>query len=614
MAEPQTFSNRGRFLVLLATYLCLAMVVIFAGSRYFRTVQLYQPQASEFSFEGNDWVEWMDSDSGIIASHVHPILAYKPSLLREIVQPGDRLRKVDYKEVYNAESIEKITRSAPPGKVFAYQLQRENPVALSTEVLNLLVVNGFRLSFSFNRIGFYWQLMLWITGVGAFASVLILLILLPIIRENIRLNRPLLLVILASLLLFGNQFARYLYLIVENDLTETGIEKIFVFIHVGCVFAYSTTYLLFRMGSHSRLSTIPSVLAGLLLLAGVFHILFISNNLGLFHDLIESTTLLYFLIHVLGGVGLFFVGTSGSFTLRRHWDLRIIGIVSLLVFVHFLGTITPLPWANPYNEHVFFVISILLFFPLANVAFFPLRFGRVIVVLTQTIQYLIFFATSIFLFLVIDQLFEYTLGGNPYRMILEIITLILAVMLFRSIYLANEQRLSKYFVSSQQERTNRIRSFMAQIPQYTSPEQLLSDLQDKLNELFEPEELILWWKGSFGGENSPITLLVEPESVYQRLSLKNTVWSKNKQISAFLLPSDEEPGMLRSPFSLASPITVNEDNHGLLLLGRKKNGVYNISDLGLLSQVIQRTQLTLNVLLLITREKELLQENNMRRI
>ena len=45
-----------------------------------------------------------------------------------------------------------------------------------------------------------------------------------------------------------------------------------------------------------------------------------------------------------------------------------------------------------------------------------------------------------------------------------------------------------------------------------------------------------------------------------------------------------------------------------MMLGKKKRGVYNLSDLALISELIQQTQLTLNVLQLIQREKELIQQ------
>ena len=59
---------------------------------------------------------------------------------------------------------------------------------------------------------------------------------------------------------------------------------------------------------------------------------------------------------------------------------------------------------------------------------------------------------------------------------------------------------------------------------------------------------------------------------------------------------------------MISTISIEEGDYLLLRLGKKKRGVYNLSDLELISQIVQQTQLTLNVLVLNQREVELVQQ------
>jgi len=101
-----------------------------------------------------------------------------------------------------------------------------------------------------------------------------------------------------------------------------------------------------------------------------------------------------------------------------------------------------------------------------------------------------------------------------------------------------------------------------------------------------------------------------PKELYQKLRENNMVWSRNKEISPLTLDEELETEMLDSSLALVSALTieVDEDRYGLLLLGKKKRGVYNLSDLDLISQLVQQTQLTINVMRRVEREKELVEQ------
>ncbi|MEM9897435.1 MAG: histidine kinase, partial [Bacteroidota bacterium] len=202
------------------------------------------------------------------------------------------------------------------------------------------------------------------------------------------------------------------------------------------------------------------------------------------------------------------------------------------------------------------------------------------------------------------------------RRILEFITFLVVLIVIRLLYLSNEDKLSRYFVSSEQERLAEIKSFIARISQYTSPETLVDDLRTELKKFFHTDFVEFWWSPETNEaeeekalrEEMAINSDLDLEQIYQQLEARNTIWSKTKVISTFRLEKEEEKALTQTPIHLLSTITVEEGRYALMQLGKKKRGVYNLTDLEIISQLIQQTQLTLNVLSLLQREKELIQQ------
>ncbi|MEZ4772155.1 MAG: histidine kinase [Bacteroidia bacterium] len=592
------------YLTLGIFYLGLATLIFSFYSRSLQVRTFHSDEETEAVFEGNDWVTWKDTPKGVVVTNVHPLPLYKP-IDKDRLRIGDRLLSMDYTTITQAEVVDNITKSSRPGYIFIARVERTDPTNLSVETREPLIRNGFRLTFSFNQFAAYWHIISWVVGIGAFVSLVMLVILLPIIRGSIRDYLPLLGIVITALLFFMLQLLHHVYLIVESDLVSTGFEKVFILIYCLLLFMYGGYYFYFKSESKNILFVLPSVLAGGYLLYNFYDIIFVSGELKYFHDIIENYSALYFLMHVLTGVVLYLEDNWKVRAMRRLVGLMVIAGVSLLgIWYYFL----PHPSAVINKEHIFFLLNLLLFFPLINATFLQLQFGKVSLVVTQTLQYMVAFLVSVILYLLVIQLFDYTQPNIQYRRLLEFVTFVILVVVLRLIYVSNENRLSKYFVSSQQEKLSRFKSFIARIPQYTSSRILRKDLVEQLTEFFNAEVVHLWWKGDAPDSSAEQAHHEKQESIYGQLTRQLTVWSKTKEISPFRLTNDLEKYVLNSPYTLISPITVDKDDYALLLLGKKKRGVYNLSDLELISQLIQQTQLTLNVLQLITREKELIQQ------
>jgi len=567
------------------------------------TIEAEQIDASlEADFKGSDWVSWEHTGRGVYAKTVHPLPSYKPNVYRGI-QAGDRLLELDYNPITQPEVADRITAAARPGHPFVAIIQPNDPYSPTGNGEQAFFSNGFYLTFTFNDIPLYWYAIVWIVGFGAFVALVMLAILFPILRGNWKENLPLTGVVFGALLFFLVRLLRHLYLIIESDLTSIAYEKVHILIYCIVLFVYIISYFHFK-AKFKIYFLIPSILSGGFMLFKVYQIIFIDQHLKYFHELIEDYTALFFLIHTISALALFL--TSAQKQESRSGVLGLIGVIvlSILGIVYFSIEGSD---ALIHREHIYFVYSLLLFFPLVNATLLQLQFGKVSLVITRTIQYLVFFIFSIVLYLVIIQLFNY-LPGIQYREILEFISFILLMLVFYLILKANQDKLSKYFVTAQQERLNKFKSFIAQIPQYTSSVNLRTDLVEKMMEFFNASTVHLWWNADLAENEAEERYYNTNVAIFKQLEQNKSVWSKSKEIAAFKLDDETETHVQALPYSLISPIKVDEERHALLMLGKKRRGVYNLSDLELVSQLVQQAQLTLNILQLYAREKDLIQQ------
>jgi LytS/YehU family sensor histidine kinase len=142
---------------------------------------------------------------------------------------------------------------------------------------------------------------------------------------------------------------------------------------------------------------------------------------------------------------------------------------------------------------------------------------------------------------------------------------------------------------------------VAGIPQYTSSAQLREGTREQLKKYFETTEMELWWAPE-DAENA------DYKRFFENMESAHATWSRSKELSDFQFEEADEEKAMATRFSLIAPVRASKEEFGLLLMGRKKRRVYNLSDLELISQLIQQMQLSLNVLQLLQRERELLEK------
>ncbi|MCB9231828.1 MAG: histidine kinase [Bacteroidia bacterium] len=604
----QTKLKKAVLLIFTTLWLLLLAGTASFWNQYTR-LQLLELDAPEHDhFGGNDWVKWEDSPNGIVASQIHPLIDGNSDLRDGYIQKGDLLRKIDYREVFKADMVEDLCLRNPPGRVFIYQLERKDPGAFQAEILTPFIRLGFVPPYTFADSGFLWRIFVWMVALGTFLALVTFLIMAPLTRGKLGENIFLMLTILTGLGLFLFQFIRHVALLLETDLTHLNFEKFFTAGFGLLLVIYSGFYLLARGEKSSRWFTLPSLAIGLALAAQGIAAVY-SNQFWIYSRLIITTQIWLFLLHVVTGLAL---SVAEKWKTRSRMD-RTFHILALagsfpLFLVYTLGTLG-LDFLGGPGEIPLFLAHGAIFIPLVNLAAGELKFGKVSVVLTQSILYLLFSLLVVFTYLLLHELLNYAGIVFRYRNLFEIAILVVLGLAGRFIFQRNEGRLRRYFVLTQQERLDRFNEFIQKIPQHTSSEALAQDVELELGKFFGTTlvELIL-------KEDDPAALragLDARDLEVVREALENTggFWARNKQLSEAKLPDSIEEKLSLVQVNLIYLIRVKERLHGWLFLGRRESGVYNLSDLELISRALQQTRLTLDVLDLIEREKLLMEKN-----
>lgn len=589
--------------------LLLVWVGLLAGSCWHFYTQAQSQLPGEFSempvgYGGNEWVTWENSADGVVAVQVHPLISGNGFLQNRYIQKGDVLRKLDYEDVYDAEVVNEIVAHASPGSVLLFQVERKTALGQGTRWENLFIENSFDPVFSFTQQRALWSLFPWMVILGTFLSLTSLLILYPILRPVLRTNWPLLGVVALAFGVFGTTLVRHLNLLVRTEYSQIESERVFIFVFALFVLTYSCIAMRSLLVSAAKWLILGAVAVGILWMVLLWQCLW-GNAFGDFVPGVERFVLFFLLATVLTRLALSVLEKWRG----RSWIDKVFHILSLLyVLPLFLDLFPGLGSVEPRETTLFFGLGAALI-PMISSTASQLKFGRVSVVLTSSIQFIVFSGLVLLLYYLLRTTFQ-TLGLQfKYQNYLEVAVVVLLVLAVRGLYQAYEPRFRRYFILAQQEKRDRLDAFIARIPQYSSSRQLMDDLVEALRSYFGAGKVSLWMRHEESAGDAVDMAETQLVDVFGVLQTRQTHWAKNRQMTMEILPQAVEGPLSSSPYAFCSALGVNDEIYGLLLLGQKGRGVYNLDDLELISRTIQQTQLTLGVLHLLERERLLLQKN-----
>lgn len=559
-------------------------------------------------FGGNDWVRWDNGPNGVYAASVHPLIKGNPLLASNYIQENDLLRRMDFKDVYQSDMVDQVVRQSPPGTVILFQVERSNTSSGLRTWESVFVELSFDPLFEFKESHTLWSLFPWIVLPGAFLSLISLFIIFPIVRTRWRQAWPLFGVILASFLLFLALVLRHLNLLVRVDYNTVNFEEGFVLVFAALIVVHGLVALRSRLRNAWRLALLPGL--GLAAYFGyrLSKALF-GEHFEAYGEAVERYLVGFLLLHVLVAL---LVSLAEKWRGRSRID-KTFHVLSLLYVLPLaflaLAPAGSLSGDGRLFEWTMFLSMGTVMIPMISATASQFKFGRVSVVLTSSIQYFVFAGIALLLYYLLDRLLIELGLAFKYKEYLEVSALIVAMLVLRWAYQSNEGRLRRYFVLAQQDRRDKIDRFIARIPQYASSHRLLDDLAAGLKEYFGTGQVTIWMEGL---ENAGDPLRIDKgvvEAIYAYLQVNQVYWSRSRQVTQGALPSEVEDPLSASTYAFANALAVNDEIYGLLLIGRKKRGVFNLEDLEVISRAIQQTQLTLGVLHLLERERLLMQKN-----
>ncbi|MEZ4685710.1 MAG: histidine kinase [Bacteroidia bacterium] len=546
----------------------------------------FYEQSDASAFPGNDWIHWENQGGAVVAKSLHPLQRYK-AFPRQKINKGDRLRKINYFDIPNAEAAQRLIASSQQGKTFIYQITPSgstNEASYETRRVRA----GFMLPFMANDHPGWWRLQAWLAGLLMVVALMVALILFPIVKKRLLRYAGLLAVVGLAMLVAGWQSLHVLYLVLESDLVDTTMSRL------------STAVIAIGLGLYGfAFIWSKKAVPGWMRLAGLVPLVAtaIWTNAWLLEPrsmfqlpwLIETATGSFWLL-LAGGLALD-MGSSG----RLNTLARIKAIALLVVLAFFV-----LSWQEAkFLELNIMALHVLLYLPLLDAAQNELRFGKVSLVVTRALQAVAFVAFSLLGYFMISSLLSAMLPSSPYRPLLDVLVLLLALLAGRWLYRANERRLGAYFTTTQQNKLEDFRVFLASIPRYTSEETLKQDILERVKHFFETETS--WWM--------PDEAEVWEHMFRDQLTAQRNFWAGSPELGGLRPDAGMQQQLDQWPWVLALPLSAEDPEADMLLLARKRRGVYNLADLDLLFQLARQTHLTLNVLSLMNRERDLMQRN-----
>jgi signal transduction histidine kinase len=597
--------------VLLVAFAILAMTAWSYWQRVSWGRQVQIEGVEEPNFGGNDWVVWEDSEDGVVARSIHPLIKSNPLLYDQFFREGDILRRIEYdapEDIYRAEMVRELSRHTAPGTVVLYWVDRLGSTQPGGGWRSLLIEHSFRPSFTFVDNHTLWSFSPWFLMVGNFIALITILIILPIVRRAFKESWSILLVVLISFLVFLTMGVHHLNLLVNNSYNSSELEQGFTFAIALLLPLYGVATFTSRVNVKWRwLAIIHLIVIGL---SGVlFWELIYRASYFLFAVATQQYVLTLFTLMVLTMLLLsIFQMWTGRSRIDKTFHVLALLYVGPLFLLYFgnLWQWSVLPKTTEFTDLLCYGA---IFIPLINAAAAQLKFGRVSLVLTTTLQYVVLSALVLLLYYILHlSLISFGLSIK-YQAYLELALVIVVVFILRAVYKQYEPSVRRYFVLAQQSRRDKIDRFISSISQYPSSQKLLDDLVVSLREYYGASIVGIRIKGDPDSGNEIGIDEVRFEELYRYLKTNGIVWARNRQITQHQFPAAIEAMMQPSPFALAAQITVNAQIYGMIMVGRKRRGVFNIDDQELLQRIIQQTRLTLGVLHLLEREKLLMQKN-----
>ncbi|MCE3007272.1 MAG: histidine kinase [Bacteroidetes bacterium] len=555
-------------------------------------------------YPGTDWVMWADGPRGPYARQVLPPIRQNSWIRQDYIQPGDELESIDYQPIPSAHLAHTLSRAAAPGTVRLYQLLRPGAGQQPARRLALFVQTTYKPVFLFAEDAAAWQLYIVYLALLGGSSLALLSLLIPFFRTRIQGIRSLLLLLLLALLWVLWQGARHVVLTLDDHFRYLGFEQI-GFLGAALLWLCLTVLVFHTAHQRSIRYSLPSILLGLglwmaLLAQVMLYRVFTPYQLWAYQALH-----LFFVVHVVVGLG---------FQRRQARQRRTQQALLLLMLV--MGAALCVLWADSWQPHLlgrsariwlYAGLQFSLILPLGLGARNLLAYGNVSLVLGRSLALALGLSGILLVYLLLDVLLESLLGNALNRGLLEIGIISALVLGIRYLYLRYQDWFNRVLPLGPARREQQLQAFLQRIPRYTSSKKLVDDVaveaayfaQAQFCELHTDDHS----SSPLSAEDNEVLAQINP------LLAQQTLWSSAKQLNNLSLAPHLEQWLTSRNVALVFPLHQQQERLGLMLLGPRKTGVYHLGETEYLARLATQARLSLEILYLLEREKELVQKN-----
>jgi hypothetical protein len=552
-----SFIHSKKKLIVLSLY---ALLNIFLYWRWI--AQLVNPDIQTVFEEvllmpSQDGLVWKDTPNGIELQEIH-----NPYVSQ--LEIGDILIKIDQQPIFFAKSLKEILKTLPPGSVLMYQVKRPSA---HDELIQVLVRTYPKVIFKPYTLFFQWIYQIFNIAALLF-GILLILLLYPFLNKTQEANQ---------LFYFGIFFIIFnlLYLILDFQPVIYQEKTEILFNFSGWIFSI---ILLFIASIAIRWKLTQFIWIDLfldfVLLIGLIYSIFYKKMLISLQNEVQMISIALLIKSLWLNILQVKLHSKGIF-----FTIALLSGIFLLI----------------YDLNVY-TILLLWFYTLAFIIYWVYKYLKISKISSVAQQFvliimlMIVFSISYFLAGLISSTFPYDFQN----IVKIIISFCVTIGVLYFVFL-NKNWWKKWLFFSYENKLKKLQNFQISMTHYTHTEQLIEDFKKEIYDFL-------------GDVKLEILLEIPKDSKWNIIIDKftqNTFWAKANELSKLKIPLEDN---LIQEWEFIFPLVFSNEKKGLVLIGKKKEGYYNLEEAEILHRTIIQLTLIINLLTLLEKEKILVQK------
>jgi GAF domain-containing protein len=581
--------------------------------------------SAEAHARGWDWVVWQDGEAGPYAAFVFPGgPGDRAGLAR-----GDVFYSIGGSMIISAADVAHAVEGARPGTQLVYEVMRGDELAAAD------VQIGRYPTFLYPLSPALWRFGLWTFALGALLHVIALLVAAPLARGSARARVSLMLIGASALWFFTNLARLGLLEVFGPPRLESGYAWTFEALTLLGLIGWLAfpPILLTGVLSQARLrvplwTLVPRLLPALVLL--ILKIAAAGGGWGPFSlDQLVGPLLFYASVYVALAAGL----SLAVGRMATGWGRA----GSLVTLVFSAGAALVVPGVVPLLPAVgdaavgWLVVSAQLLYaaPVSLVALATLRYGKVDDVLTRAVAAAVVFGTAVLVYIAAMSVLDPFL--RSYRAPVHAIGAGLCLGLF---LIANRVREGwrtappPFLKTPLVQARTMLRRFQVRMHTFVDDAALTGEAVRLAGQAMNATSGVLYyrrpglppapipterppfaaneaWLSASYHPSPPHLTADDVHEMWPDLSRAGGLWARSAEVSEVMLPEPTARRLVELGAAVALPLVGEGGPLGVLVLARKRRGIYNLDDLDVLRVLASQVALALERIGLIEREKTL---------